>query len=353
MPVHPAPRIVTNLQHNMQYDTPSLRYAVVTTPHAGQLVRLSEGSAVAEHPFISSLHRAQWLRRSCERLPNVESPMKARVFSAVSRHCWIIAAAFVVLCGVTTAGTAHAQPCGGMQDLGPVNEAVHNTADYALNHPADKPEQRTILRRGSKPGPGVGTADFDVVVTRVHDEQCWFRQRVSVIRGLPLTLALEPAGHGGQPNDLVATVTCSNPLEVPLNAGTLTLTGGSGLLINGTARSEEIPVGPLASGETATFTRTLSAATLEEQTVFARWFVPGTVPGESTASITLLPTCPCDFNNNGTHEIGDYFAYLTAFFAQLGGPGSADFDDDGTVTIGDYFAFLSCLPEIAASTPCP
>ena len=161
--------------------------------------------------------------------------------------------------------------------------------------------------------------EFDVVVTRVHDEQRWFRQRVSVIRGLPLTIALEPAGHGGQPNDLVATVTCSNPLEVPLNAGTLTLTGGSGLLINGTARSEEIPVGPLASGETATFTRTLSASTLGEQTAFARWFVPGTLPGESTASINLLPTCPCDFNNNGTQEIGDYFAYLTAFFAQLGG----------------------------------
>ena len=44
--------------------------------------------------------------------------MKVRIFSAVSRHCGIIAAAFVVLCGVTAAGTAHAQPCGGMQDLG-------------------------------------------------------------------------------------------------------------------------------------------------------------------------------------------------------------------------------------------
>ena len=63
--------------------------------------------------------------------------------------------------------------------------------------------------------------------------------------------------------------------------------------------------------------------------------------------------CPCDFNNNGLQEIGDYFSFLTAFFAQLGGPGSADFDGDGTVTIGDYFAFLACLPDIAASTACP
>lgn len=63
--------------------------------------------------------------------------------------------------------------------------------------------------------------------------------------------------------------------------------------------------------------------------------------------------CPCDYNSNGIQEIGDYFTFLTAFFAQLGGPGSADFDGDGTVTIGDYFAFLSCLPAIAASTACP
>ena len=68
--------------------------------------------------------------------------------------------------------------------------------------------------------------------------------------------------------------------------------------------------------------------------------------------IVAMP-CPCDFNNNGLQEIGDYFSFLTAFFAQLGGQGSADFDNDGTVTIGDYFAFLSCLPDIAASTNCP
>ena len=62
--------------------------------------------------------------------------------------------------------------------------------------------------------------------------------------------------------------------------------------------------------------------------------------------------CPCDYNDNGLQEIGDYFSFLTAFFAQLGGPGNADFDGDGTVTIGDYFAFLGCLPAIAASQPC-
>ena len=67
----------------------------------------------------------------------------------------------------------------------------------------------------------------------------------------------------------------------------------------------------------------------------------------------VVVPCPCDFNGNTLQEIGDYFSFLTAFFSQLGGPGSADFDGDGTVTIGDYFAFLSCLPAIAASTACP
>ena len=63
--------------------------------------------------------------------------------------------------------------------------------------------------------------------------------------------------------------------------------------------------------------------------------------------------CPCDYNSNGIQEIGDYFTFLTAFFARFGGPGSADFDGDGTVTIADYSACLSCLPAIAASPAAP
>ena len=64
------------------------------------------------------------------------------------------------------------------------------------------------------------------------------------------------------------------------------------------------------------------------------------------------PPCPCDTDNDGQHTIDDYF-FLTNFFNQLGGPGSADLDNDGQVTIADYFEFLNCLPAIAASEPCP
>jgi len=63
--------------------------------------------------------------------------------------------------------------------------------------------------------------------------------------------------------------------------------------------------------------------------------------------------CPCDIDNDGTQTVADYFAYLTLFFDQLGGPGSADFDGDGTVTVADFFGFLNCLPAISASEPCP
>ena len=67
----------------------------------------------------------------------------------------------------------------------------------------------------------------------------------------------------------------------------------------------------------------------------------------------VIPTpCPCDTDNDGQQTVADYFTFLTNFFAQLNGPGSADFDEDGTVTVSDYFAFLSCLPALALSQPC-
>jgi len=65
------------------------------------------------------------------------------------------------------------------------------------------------------------------------------------------------------------------------------------------------------------------------------------------------PRCACDINNDGQQTVSDYSTFLTNFFAQLGGPGSADLDGDGVVTISDFFEFLNCLPAIAASEPCP
>lgn len=63
--------------------------------------------------------------------------------------------------------------------------------------------------------------------------------------------------------------------------------------------------------------------------------------------------CPCDRNGDGIQAVDDYFTFLTEFFAQLGGPGSADLDLDCEVTISDFFILLNCLPAIAASEACP
>lgn len=53
--------------------------------------------------------------------------------------------------------------------------------------------------------------------------------------------------------------------------------------------------------------------------------------------------CPCDWDADDVVTVADYFAYLSDFFAQLDGPGSADFDEDGTVTVADFFDFLNCF----------
>jgi hypothetical protein len=63
---------------------------------------------------------------------------------------------------------------------------------------------------------------------------------------------------------------------------------------------------------------------------------------EGVAKTTLLtsstPVCPADFDNNGSAEVADIFAFLSAWFAQNS---SADFDGNGQVQVNDIFAFLS------------
>jgi len=53
---------------------------------------------------------------------------------------------------------------------------------------------------------------------------------------------------------------------------------------------------------------------------------------------TTPPACPADFDNSGTRDVSDIFAFLSAWFAN--GPGS-DFDNSGTRDVSDIFAFLS------------
>jgi hypothetical protein len=50
--------------------------------------------------------------------------------------------------------------------------------------------------------------------------------------------------------------------------------------------------------------------------------------------------CACDFDGSGTINSADFFAYLTAFFAN---DPTADFDGSGVVNSADFFAFLGCF----------
>jgi len=67
----------------------------------------------------------------------------------------------------------------------------------------------------------------------------------------------------------------------------------------------------------------------------------GTTLGEAIVrlQLTLAPlACRADFDQSGTRDVSDIFAFLSAWFAA--GPGS-DFDQSGTRDVSDIFAFLS------------
>lgn len=118
------------------------------------------------------------------------------------------------------------------------------------------------------------------------------------------------------------------------------------------AEPEDGPVWVVANGEPGLgWSTTTDFFTGEWQPAFYGGSFPAHILEGTPAD--GAPPCPCDHDSDGIQSIGDYFSYLTDFFAQLGGPGSADFDGDGEVTVSDYFQFLACLPDIAASTPCP
>lgn len=70
--------------------------------------------------------------------------------------------------------------------------------------------------------------------------------------------------------------------------------------------------------------------------VNSRVFFTATTPltGEE---LWVIDLCPGDFDNSGTAELGDLFAYLTPWFAR---DATADLDGFAGVEVGDLFAFL-------------
>jgi len=119
--------------------------------------------------------------------------------------------------------------------------------------------------------------------------------------------------------------------------------------------SAQIALAPGAHQVTILYYEATGTARLQPR-INGGGFTGGIIPASAwsyVAEDVVIEPCPCDRDGDGAQTVGDYFAYLTEFFEQLGGPGSADLDGDGVVTVGDFFAFLNCLPAISATTPCP
>jgi probable HAF family extracellular repeat protein len=109
-------------------------------------------------------------------------------------------------------------PLRRIDPLDAINESKHHTSPYTLNDPVDNAEQRTILRRGSKPNPDIGTADFDVIVAdRLDQEQqilsfeAWHSfNGVPAARDIPFYNSSQvPAGQWG--------CVLRDPLSPPVN----------------------------------------------------------------------------------------------------------------------------------------
>ncbi len=107
-----------------------------------------------------------------------------------------------------------------------------------------------------------------------------------------------------------------------------------------------------ADGSTAAFTNWLAgepnnggtsgnAENYVEQFGDGFWndiFAAGASVGGSFSIVEIPRTCPADFNNSGTRDVTDIFAFLTAWFANA--PGS-DFNNSGVRDVTDIFAFLT------------
>ena len=65
-----------------------------------------------------------------------------------------------------------------------------------------------------------------------------------------------------------------------------------------------------------------------------------------TVAACVNPSCPADFDGDGSVDLFDYDAFVTCF--ETPGCSGADFDGDGTVDFFDYDAFV-----VAFETPCP
>lgn len=91
-----------------------------------------------------------------------------------------------------------------------------------------------------------------------------------------------------------------------------------------------------------TVTTDLPGVMVEARDASETGFIVGTADGPFGARAVLLTpdtgVCAADFDRNGTHEVPDIFAFLSAWFAQ---DPSADVDETPGIAVPDIFTFLS------------
>ncbi|GMV26508.1 MAG: hypothetical protein AMXMBFR58_25390 [Phycisphaerae bacterium] len=218
---------------------------------------------------------------------------------------------------------------GGL--LGPVTElrtiAPHETGVVLFSVPWE--DIRPWLRFSD-------TVQAETVVTRIGDEQKWFRPRLVRVRGLPVQITMDPADRIPLGEQTVATIRYHNPLGTPLPNSRLALSSSAGLLIGGSTRTETVLLGDLVPGASGVLERTLVGIAEGPHGLIATFSADDTVPGNDVEALTV-GLCPSDFDRSGFVDTDDFTAFVLAFEA---GTDDADVDGSGFVDTDDFTYFV-------------
>jgi hypothetical protein len=174
---------------------------------------------------------------------------------------------------------------------------------------------------------------------------------------------LSPAANAVPPPNLTFAAQPMSVSTCPTGTSTLTVTPSPNLNNLSFLWTYELPESPgqwnrVVDGAFAPSSTTCASASgANTNSLSLAWTGAGDCPGpfrfrcdvagycnDITSDPAIVSFCRADFNCDGVRNVSDIFAFLAAFFAQIGqtGPGhTADFNNDGTVNVSDVFAFLA------------